>query len=70
QTITVKICNIDHHLVAYFVQEDVDSGKLATVYSRADIMHAPMPPSIFHFAEFRLPPRVVQCVGNEPQRIV
>ncbi|KAF7984800.1 hypothetical protein HWV62_11806 [Athelia sp. TMB] len=70
KTITVKISSIDHHLVAYYTQEDLDVGNLQTISRRADIMHIPMPSNIFHFSEFRLPPRVVQGTGGQPPKIV
>lgn len=55
QTITVKIDDSDHHLISYFTQEDVRSGRLQRPTSRPELMAIQIPPDIVQSANFRYP---------------
>lgn len=65
----MKINHLDHHLIAYHTQADLDSGRLLTITSRPDIMSLSLPSHIFRFADFRLPPRV-EVGADGAERIV
>lgn len=60
RTITVKINGLDHHVISYYTQEDVDMKRFKPMSARADIMGLNLPPHIFCFSEFRMPPKVVK----------
>lgn len=68
QTITVKIKNVDFHLISYYMQHDVDNGTLAILSSRADITAIMLEPEDFKFDDFRYPPTViVDADGRSPK---
>ncbi|KZT07611.1 uncharacterized protein LAESUDRAFT_698231 [Laetiporus sulphureus 93-53] len=54
-TITVKINGSDHHLISYFTQEDVHSGRLHRPTSRSDLMALKIPAELLQSANFRYP---------------
>lgn len=56
----VKINGFDHHLISYYTQEDVHMQHFKPMSTRSDIMDLDLPPHIFRFSDFRLPPRVVK----------
>lgn len=55
KTITVKINRSDHHLISYFTQEDVRSGRLHRPTSRPDLMTLKIPSELLQSANFRYP---------------
>ncbi|KAI0784552.1 Gti1/Pac2 family-domain-containing protein [Abortiporus biennis] len=58
KTITVKIDGSDHHLIAYFTPEDVESGKLQRPNCRPEIMNLEIPPELVQTTNFRYPPKI------------
>ncbi|KAH8827776.1 Gti1/Pac2 family-domain-containing protein [Flagelloscypha sp. PMI_526] len=58
KTITVVVEGCDHHLVAYYTQEDLDNERLPLPSTRQDIMDLDLPPHIFRLNAFRIPPKV------------
>ena len=46
----------DHHLIAYYSQEDVKLGRLLPLASRSDIMALDIPPELLESTKFRIPP--------------
>jgi Gti1/Pac2 family transcription factor len=48
----------DHHLVSYYTEEDINSGRFSPLSSRDDIMSLDLPLHIFTFSDFRIPPRL------------
>ncbi|KAH9917852.1 Gti1/Pac2 family-domain-containing protein [Fomitopsis serialis] len=55
KTITVKINGSDHHLISYFTQDDVRSGRLHRPTSRPDLMALKIPMELLQSANFRYP---------------
>ncbi|KAI0734173.1 Gti1/Pac2 family-domain-containing protein [Fomitopsis betulina] len=55
KTITVKINGSDHHLISYFTQDDVRSGRLHRPTSRPDLMALKIPTELLQSANFRYP---------------
>ncbi|KAI0032544.1 Gti1/Pac2 family-domain-containing protein, partial [Vararia minispora EC-137] len=58
QTITVKVDGTDHHLIAYYREDDVRSGRLQRPTTRPDIMALTIPPEMVRGTNFRHPPHV------------
>lgn len=69
----MKINSFDHHLVSYYLPSDDPSSSSYNPHSpsssknmasfepittRVDIMSLDLPPHVFNFKEFRIPPRV------------
>jgi hypothetical protein len=48
----------DYHLISYYTEEDIHSRRFKRISSRSDIMELDMPPHLFCFSDFRVPPRV------------
>lgn len=69
KTITVTIEGSDLHLISYYTQEDIRSGKLKRPSSRPDIMNLYMPPHIFRLTNFRVPPKVEIGPDGKPRLI-
>ena len=67
QTITVVIEGSDHHLIAYYTQEDVRLGKLLPLSSREDINTLEIPPELLESTKFRVPPIVEQRLDGRPR---
>ncbi|CCM04319.1 uncharacterized protein FIBRA_06490 [Fibroporia radiculosa] len=66
KTITVKINGSDHHLISYFTQEDVRSGKLRRPTSRPDLMALGIPQELLQSANFRYPLKLEGQYGGYP----
>ncbi|KAF7972220.1 hypothetical protein HWV62_18614 [Athelia sp. TMB] len=58
KTITVTTNDGDLHIVSYFLREDVLSGALDTVSSKADIASTTLDPGRLDFSRLRYPPRL------------
>ena len=57
----------DHHLIAYYSQEDVRFGKLPSLSSRRDIMSLSIPPELLESTKFRVPPVVEDGPDGRPR---
>ncbi|KAL6298406.1 Gti1/Pac2 family-domain-containing protein [Sparassis latifolia] len=55
KTITVKIDGSDHHLISYYTQEDVRSGRLQRPSSRTDLRSVEIPAELLKSSSFRYP---------------
>lgn len=58
QTITVKIDGSDHHLISYFVQDDIRSGRLRRPNSSPELMALEIPLALVQSTNFRYPPKL------------
>jgi hypothetical protein len=69
QTITVTVDDTDLHLVSYYTQNDILSGRLDKPNSRPDIMGLDLPPEIFRLSNLRDPPKVKIGPDGRPQLV-
>ncbi|KAI5122552.1 hypothetical protein M0805_005279 [Coniferiporia weirii] len=69
KTITIGVEGSDHHLIAYYSQEDVRLGKLLPLSSRADIMALDIPPELLESTKFRIPPVTENGLDGRPRYI-
>ncbi|KAA1467164.1 hypothetical protein DENSPDRAFT_769110 [Dentipellis sp. KUC8613] len=58
QTITVKVAGTDHHLISYYRDEDVRSGRLQRPTQQPTIMALSIPPEMVRATNFRHPPHI------------
>ena len=54
---TVTMKGTEHHLIAYYTQDDVDKGRLPTVASHPEIAELEIPAEILEETKFRIPPK-------------
>lgn len=65
QTITIRVDNADSHVISYFREEDIQSGRLQRpCHSRRDIASVIIPLSAVHQTKFRHPPRISMGPNN------
>ena len=57
----------DHHLIAYYLQEDVKLGRLLPLTSRPDIMALGIPPELLESTKFRIPPIMEEDNDGRPR---
>ncbi|PAV16109.1 protein related to pac2 [Pyrrhoderma noxium] len=69
KTITVVVDGSDHHLIAYYSQEDVKLGRLLPLASRSDIMALDIPPELLESTKFRIPPITEDGPDGRPRYI-
>ncbi|KAH8118105.1 Gti1/Pac2 family-domain-containing protein [Phellopilus nigrolimitatus] len=67
KTITINVEGSDHHLIAYYNQEDVRLGRLLPLSSRADIMALDIPPELLESTKFRIPPVIEDAPDGRPR---
>lgn len=58
QTITVKIAGSDHHLICYYTQDDVRSGRLQRPTVVPELMALEIPHELIQSTNFRYPPKL------------
>lgn len=58
QTITVVADGTDHHVVSYYTEDDVLSGRLQRPASREDLANVTVSPSMVRSTNFRYPPHI------------
>ena len=58
QTITVKVDGSDHHLISYFTQEDIRSGRLRRPNTFPELMALEIPLALVQSTNFRYPPKL------------
>ncbi|KII89695.1 hypothetical protein PLICRDRAFT_684993 [Plicaturopsis crispa FD-325 SS-3] len=58
KTITITMDNSNLHLISYYTEDDIKSGKLKKPTSRRDVYALELPPHIFRFTNFRTPPKI------------
>lgn len=58
KTITVVADGTDHHVVSYYTEDDVLSGRLHRPASRADLTQVTVSPSMVRATNFRYPPHI------------
>lgn len=57
KTITVKIAGSDHHLICYYTQDDVRSGRLQRPTRVPELMSVEIPHELVQSTNFRYPPK-------------
>ncbi|GJE85552.1 Gti1/Pac2 family-domain-containing protein [Phanerochaete sordida] len=58
KTITVKIAGSDHHLICYYTQDDVRSGRLQRPTVVPELMALEIPHDLIQSTNFRYPPKL------------
>lgn len=58
KTITVKIADSDHHLICYYTQDDVRSGRLQRPTVVPELMALEIPHELIQSTNFRYPPKL------------
>lgn len=58
QTISIKINGVDHHVIAYYNEEDVQSNRLQRPTTLPTILALRIPPELVRLTDFRQPPRI------------
>ena len=58
QTITVKIAGSDHHLICYYTQDDIRSGRLHRPTAVPELMALEIPHELIQSTNFRYPPKL------------
>nr|QHB50200.1 gluconate transport inducer 1 [Sparassis latifolia] len=69
KTITVKIDGSDHHLISYYTQEDVRSGRLQRPSSRTDLRSVEIPAELLKSSSFRYPLKYESQRGSKLNHI-
>ncbi|KAH9943693.1 Gti1/Pac2 family-domain-containing protein [Amylocystis lapponica] len=64
KTITVKIDGSDHHLISYFTQEDIRSGRLQRPTTRPDLRAIEIPQELLQSTTFRYPLKLEPRYGG------
>ncbi|KAJ3555343.1 hypothetical protein NM688_g2632 [Phlebia brevispora] len=58
KTITVKVDGSDHHLISYFTQDDIRTGRLRRPNTFSDLMSLEIPLALVQSTNFRYPPKL------------
>lgn len=66
QTITVVADGTDHHVVSYYIEDDVLSGRLQRPASREDLANVTVSPSMVRATNFRYPPHIEIGLDGQP----
>ncbi|KAL5526635.1 PTH2 [Sanghuangporus sanghuang] len=67
KTITINVDGSDHHLIAYYNQDDVRLGRLLPLTSRLDIMALEISPELLESTKFRIPPIMHEALDGRPR---
>ncbi|KAL5525846.1 hypothetical protein ACEPAG_7183 [Sanghuangporus baumii] len=67
KTITINVDGSDHHLIAYYSQDDVRLGRLLPLTSRPDIMALGISPELLESTKFRIPPIMHEGLDGRPR---
>lgn len=65
QTISIKISGVDHHVIAYYNEEDVRSNRLQRPTALPAVLALRIPPELVRLTDFRQPPRIEAGTDGE-----